>query len=77
MDLKYIVKENDKNKTVKQVLKNEFKISNRLILKLKNNNKIFFCFLPFFIKKLYCAPGGCFLSMPLRKTFVKYQENNS
>ena len=41
MDLKYIVKENDIHKTVKQVLKNEFKISNRLILKLKNNNKIF------------------------------------
>lgn len=41
MDLKYIVKENDTNKTIKQVLKNEFKISNRLILKLKNNNKIF------------------------------------
>ena len=41
MELKYIVKENDKNKTIKQVLKNEFKISNRLILKLKNNNKIF------------------------------------
>lgn len=41
MDLKYIVKENDKNKTIKQVLKNEFKISNRLILKLKNNNQIF------------------------------------
>ena len=41
MELKYIVKENGKNKTVKQILKNEFKISNRLILKLKNNNKIF------------------------------------
>lgn len=41
MDLKYIVKGNDTNETIKQVLKNQFKISNRLILKLKNKNKIF------------------------------------
>ena len=40
MELKYINNEN-KYKTVKEVLKKYFHISDRLLLKLKNNNKIF------------------------------------
>ena len=39
MDLKYIVNDN-KYKTIKNVLKTHFCISNRLITKLKQNNKI-------------------------------------
>lgn len=41
MKLKYIIKDLSKYTTVRQVLKNEFKISNRLIHKLKQNNCIF------------------------------------
>ena len=41
MELKYIVNDLSKYSTVRQVLKNEFKISNRLVLKLKQNDFIF------------------------------------
>ena len=40
MRLTYTVKENDTYKTLKEVLKAYFKISDRLLLKLKKNNKI-------------------------------------
>lgn len=40
MDLKYIVN-NNKYSTVKEVIRDELKISSRLYLKLKNANKIF------------------------------------
>ncbi len=40
MELTYTVKENDTYKTLKEVLKAYFKISDRLLLKLKKNNKI-------------------------------------
>ena len=41
MELKYIVNNNACYKTVRQVLKNEFNISNRLITKLKQNKFIY------------------------------------
>ena len=41
MYISYIVKENDNYENVKDVLKGYFKISDRLLIKLKNNNKIF------------------------------------
>lgn len=41
MILEYKIKPNDENKTVKDILKNKLNISNRLITKLKLNNKIF------------------------------------
>lgn len=40
MNLKYIVKENDSFTNLKEVLKTKFNISDRLLLKLKTNNKI-------------------------------------
>ena len=40
MELTYTVKENDTYKTLKEVLKAYFKISDRLLLKLKKNDKI-------------------------------------
>ena len=41
MELKYTISSHSKYKTVRQVLKNEFKISNRLITKLKQNKCIY------------------------------------
>ena len=41
MELKYIVKDLSNYTNVRQVLKNEFKISNRLITKLKQNKFIY------------------------------------
>ena len=40
MKLTYTVKENDTYKTLKEILKAYFKISDKLLLKLKKNNKI-------------------------------------
>ena len=40
MNLKYIVKENDSFTNLKEVLKIKFNISDRLLLKLKTNNKV-------------------------------------
>lgn len=41
MNLEYIVDSNDIFFNVKEVLKVKFEISDRLLLKLKKNNKIF------------------------------------
>lgn len=41
MELKYVVSNQSTYTNVRQVLKNEFNISNRLITKLKQNNSIF------------------------------------
>ena len=41
MKLKYIIKSNEKYDNLKEVLKVKFQISDRLLLKLKKNNKIF------------------------------------
>lgn len=38
--LKYIVEKNNKYKTIREVLKNEFKISSRLLTKLRSNKKV-------------------------------------
>lgn len=41
MKLSYIIKENENFDSIKHVLKTKFEISDRLLLKLKNKNKIF------------------------------------
>lgn len=40
MNLEYIIKKNDKFKTIKEVLTSKFNISHRLLITLKNNNAI-------------------------------------
>ncbi len=40
LNLKFTVKENNKYTTLKQILKHEFNISNRLLIKLKNSKQI-------------------------------------
>lgn len=49
MLISYVVK-NDKFENIKDVLKGHFMISDRLLLKLKNNNKIFLNKLPYNVK---------------------------
>ena len=41
MNLNYMIKENEKYNNLKEILKQEFHISDRLLKKLKNNNQIF------------------------------------
>ena len=41
MKLAYIVKKDESFDNIKEVLKTKFEISDRLLLKLKSNNKIF------------------------------------
>lgn len=41
MKLNYIIKENEKYNNLREILKQEFHISDRLLKKLKNNNQIF------------------------------------
>lgn len=41
MELKYIIKKSNKYETIKQILKEEFLLSERLILKLKKANQIY------------------------------------
>lgn len=41
MELKYIIEESNKYETIKQILKEEFSLSERLILKLKKSNQIY------------------------------------
>ena len=50
MKLRYIIKKSDNYINVKDVLKNEFGISDRLLLKLKNNKKIFLNNFPVYVK---------------------------
>ena len=50
MNLSYIVKDNEHFDNVKEVLKTKFEISDRLLLKLKSNNKIFLNSKPINIK---------------------------
>ena len=49
MQLEYIVKETDKNKLIKDILINEFKISHRLLITLKRQNAIYLNNVPCFI----------------------------
>ena len=41
LDLIYIVKSIDSGKTIKEIINQQFKISNRLLIELKRNNYIF------------------------------------
>ena len=41
MKLKYIIEKSNKYETIKQILKEEFFLSERLILKLKKANQIY------------------------------------
>lgn len=52
MNLKYVVKDLSLYKTVRQVLKNEFNMSNRLITKLKFNKLILLNNLETYLDKL-------------------------
>lgn len=51
MQLKYIIKEHDNYSTVKELLKAYFKISDRLLLRLKNSQNIFLNGLPTYVSK--------------------------
>ncbi len=51
MQLKYIIKENDNYSNVKELLKAYFKISDRLLLRLKNSQNIFLNGLPTYVSK--------------------------
>lgn len=51
MQLKYIIKENDNYSTVKELLKAYFKISDRLLLRLKNSQNIFLNGVPTYVSK--------------------------
>lgn len=70
MELKYIVKQSDNYISVRNVLKSYFKISDRLLLKLKKNNRI-------------CLNGASvFIDFPVKENDVitlnlDFKENNS
>ena len=51
MELKYIVKEDNKYNSLREILKAYFNISDRLLLKLKKNNKILFNNAPTYLDK--------------------------
>lgn len=51
MQLKYIIKEHDNYSTVKELLKAYFKISDKLLLRLKNSQNIFLNGLPTYVSK--------------------------
>lgn len=52
MVLKYIVKQNDRYKTIREVLLNEFSFSHRFLSKMKLNNRILLNGLPMYVDKL-------------------------
>lgn len=51
MKLTYVIKQTDSYNNIKSVLQNEFKLSKRLILKLKTNQKIFLNSTPEYVTK--------------------------
>lgn len=70
MKLEYKIKHTDTYENIKQVLKCEFAMSDRLILKLKNNNKIF----------LNSSPSPVWNSVKssdLIELFIDWEEDNS
>lgn len=70
MVLKYIVKENNRYLNIKQVLKEEFLISDRLCLKLKTNNKIFLNKIPVYITHLISIGD-------IIEVIIDFEEDNS
>ncbi len=69
MNLSYMVKDNEHFDNVKEVLKTKFEISDRLLLKLKSNNKIFLNKTPIGIK----APVN---SNDVVEILLNYDEDN-
>lgn len=55
MKLEYIIKENDNYSNIKEILKQEFHISDRLLKKLKKSNQIFLNEIPVFINHIIKA----------------------
>lgn len=70
MNLTYVINKNDNYKTVKDVIINHFKISHRLIIKLKNNNCIYINNSPCKINDIV-KPSDSIL------IFLNYNEDNS
>ena len=70
MKLQYIVKKEDENKTVKQLLFSKFNISNRLFTKLKGLNCIF-------INSNITLPSTPVLYKDLIEVNLDYNEDNS
>ncbi len=70
MKLEYVVKKNEKFDNVKEVLKTRFDISDRLLLKLKTNKKIY-------INKLPCSVNLKVNSGDLVEAYLDFEEDNS
>lgn len=70
MNLKYVINEHDHFVNLKEVLKTKFNISDRLLLKLKSNNKIFLNGTPMHIK----APVN---SNDIVEILLDFDEDNS
>lgn len=70
MKLNYIIRENENFDNVKEILKTKFEISDRLLLKLKTNNKIFLNNSPINIKSPV-TPGDTM------DVFLDFEEDNS
>lgn len=68
MKLSYVNTGNYSN--VKEVLKAEFSMSDRLVLKLKRNNKIF-------VNKVCCSVNTLIFTNDLVECFLDYEEDNS
>ena len=70
MNLTYTINENDNYKTVKDVIINHFKISHRLLIKLKTNNYIY-------INNSPCKINDTVKPKDLILVFIDYDEDNS
>lgn len=70
MKLSYTIKNNENFDNVKEVLKTRFEISDRLLLKLKNNNKIF-------LNNSSCGIKADVHSNDTIEVHLDFKENNS
>lgn len=70
MKLNYTIKNNENFDNIKEILKTKFEISDRLLLKLKTNNKIFLNNFPINIKSPV-TPGDTI------DVFLDFEEDNS
>ena len=81
MILKYKIKETDTYRIIKEVLKSYFQISDRLLLKLKRNEKICKKFLAFPGTKCYTIKRtfarGLFSNPQKENAFQKFTTENS
>ncbi|HEX3029412.1 MAG TPA: RluA family pseudouridine synthase [Clostridia bacterium] len=70
MNLKHIVNEADTNKTVKQILKSRLGISERLLKKLKYNNRIYLNSMPVYVNAIALAGD-------IIEAFIDFDEEES